>query len=1150
MKLNYVILLIVLGASFSVALKGQTLPGTYTSTWIGASTQDRNGDHAPVMQTLGLYVTSDGKSYTAQNWDESGPKGTVWGTNGEITDINLDVRGEGAIAVNSNYVFSQAGQFGFSRSNKSGGRNGDEVNVNTHVSGIAATDSEVFISCDEVNLIRVYDANTLGFLREYNVSAPQRSAAATDGSLWVISGTIPKIEAANNNANSNCTIFHIGASNGNVMATITGLQRPRGLALSSDNKLYVAEDGTDQNIKIYSSVSNLSGTVSPTPQNFGVVGGVFSGSGSTIGTMGELRFNHPTGVGVDADQNIYITQWATYTGGGCIISKFAQNGTRSWVRYGLMFEDGVDFDPTTDGVDVYGKAWHFKMDYTKSQGQEWSVVGYTHGRYKYEYDMRSHWFLDNPGNTWVRNITHNGQTHKILFVTRQTRADVQVFRFSPSTDGEVVIPCGEIADIHMPYDNSKAWPDGGIEWDGSKEGTWSSAQPALRNSVWTEGYIWSDLNDDAIPQSNEFTQPQADTRTFTVSIGNNGDLWMMDVVGNNMVKVPFQGFTSGGTPKWDYTLRTLYSIPAPFTNKLSKFDYDADRDIMVLTGITPEQTDDGFNGLGRSMARYNNWNANAGNWTASWVKNIPEYSYTTKENGEFEYTNQSHMPQSMTLEGDYIFVGYYGGYDVGGIYVMNLSDGNYTGKMLPDYDMFDCDELYCVSAFKRSNGEYVVAENHHSRAATAIFRWCPTGNCIEGASSGSLRNPENPSNTTNGMAYEYYENSGLNSLPDFNGLTPQKTGTSTTGFDMDLRNRDDDFEFRFTGYVNIPSDGNYTFFTTSDDGSRLYIGTTLVVDNDGLHGAIEKSGSIGLKAGKHAITVLFFEGTGDQTLGVSYEGSGLSKQIIPLTALYTTSSNAALSGYYKLIAKHSGKALDVAGAGTPNGTNVQQWTDNSSDAQQWNIELVEPEYYRLTNKVSGKCLDVSDASTADGGNIHQWSYVGADNQKWKIESLGDNDYKLTAKHSGKVVDVSGGVSATSDGANVHQWTFGDADNQKWNLTFISSSTSSTGRVTRQNPEASHPEESLVNALQVYPNPGGSTVQVVYTPEADQAVTIQLTDSEGRLVKRVFTGSVLQGVVQRYSIESGTTPYGMYFIRLASPKGIIIRKIILGGNLKN
>ena len=66
--------------------------------------------------------------------------------------------------------------------------------------------------------------------------------------------------------------------------------------------------------------------------------------------------------------------------------------------------------------------------------------------------------------------------------------------------------------------------------------------------------------------------------------------------------------------------------------------------------------------------------------------------------------------------------------------------------------------------------------------------------------------------------------------------------------------------------------------TTSNDGSRLLIGNTVVVDNDGLHSMMERSGSIGLKAGRHAITVLYFHGDGPfEGLEVRWQGPSLGE---------------------------------------------------------------------------------------------------------------------------------------------------------------------------------------------------------------------------------------------------------------------------------
>ena len=94
-----------------------------------------------------------------------------------------------------------------------------------------------------------------------------------------------------------------------------------------------------------------------------------------------------------------------------------------------------------------------------------------------------------------------------------------------------------------------------------------------------------------------------------------------------------------------------------------------------------------------------------------------------------------------------------------------------------------------------------------------------------------------------------------------------KSGALGT-FDISLRERDDDFAFRFDGVVELPTAGDWTFYVISDEGSQLFIDDLLVVDNDGLHTSTEASGVVNLSAGFHAIRVTMFEATGQEVLNV------------------------------------------------------------------------------------------------------------------------------------------------------------------------------------------------------------------------------------------------------------------------------------------
>ncbi len=153
----------------------------------------------------------------------------------------------------------------------------------------------------------------------------------------------------------------------------------------------------------------------------------------------------------------------------------------------------------------------------------------------------------------------------------------------------------------------------------------------------------------------------------------------------------------------------------------------------------------------------------------------------------------------------------------------------------------------------------------------------------------NFRNPENPVATRAGVGAKYYAlATSPTSMPTFSTLTPtshdvvpninypSSSGTFATSGLLD------NVGAVFEGYVEVPASDLYTFYTNSDDGSKLYVGTTLLVNNDGQHGMTEKASSlIGLKPGKHSVKVEFFDSGGAQGLTVSFQGQNLAKQVIP-----------------------------------------------------------------------------------------------------------------------------------------------------------------------------------------------------------------------------------------------------------------------------
>jgi hypothetical protein len=121
-------------------------------------------------------------------------------------------------------------------------------------------------------------------------------------------------------------------------------------------------------------------------------------------------------------------------------------------------------------------------------------------------------------------------------------------------------------------------------------------------------------------------------------------------------------------------------------------------------------------------------------------------------------------------------------------------------------------------------------------------------------------------------------------LPAFAPAEIVKAGT-VAGFDLTPRTRESRFAMRFQGYIRVPATGVYRFFLRSDDGSRMWVGETLLVDNDGLHSSREISAPVALEQGWHPITVAMFEQSGGFELDVAWSGPRMARQRVPAGAL-------------------------------------------------------------------------------------------------------------------------------------------------------------------------------------------------------------------------------------------------------------------------
>lgn len=127
-----------------------------------------------------------------------------------------------------------------------------------------------------------------------------------------------------------------------------------------------------------------------------------------------------------------------------------------------------------------------------------------------------------------------------------------------------------------------------------------------------------------------------------------------------------------------------------------------------------------------------------------------------------------------------------------------------------------------------------------------------------------------------GLSYSYYEGN-FDSIPDFKKLKPLKNG-SVIELDPDkIGQRLDHYAIQYKGFIEVPRTGVYTFYLTSDDGSKLFLNDELLIDNDGSHDQTLKKGMKALKKGMHPVRINYFEDFLGEKLELDYSGPGMKR---------------------------------------------------------------------------------------------------------------------------------------------------------------------------------------------------------------------------------------------------------------------------------
>lgn len=447
----------------------------YTTTWLGNSFGGTGGKHWG-NDVDAMVVLPDGTCVTNTPWEE-GAREMGRYRDGDVLPAEPDLHGWGrlggrAIAANQQHLFLVLRQDGTEAQGGTNPRGGPRypqrsdtwyavrrytlegrpapfdggwghdasmrvVNVDGgELLGVAATNEELFVSNTPHGRVRVYDAKTMAWKRDFRFANPGAMRVDRDGHLWIVrraeggGGEIVKVDARGNDLGARILLP------AEVEVNDIGYDNYAGA-----HRLLVPDEGVDQRVRVY-QLGGWSGEKAEPDGYLGLAGGILGGSPTERGRVRPGRLMNPVACGVDGQGNYYIAQRQKGTRGMVIESYRRDTFELRWRGMGLEFVDCAQADPAAE-TEVFTKDSHYVLDYSRPAGQEARWHAYLVDRFRYPSDLRLDWNGRGHYHPYLSQVRRMGGK-RFLVITGMHLDSFEgllhFFRFSPATDGHVAIP--------------------------------------------------------------------------------------------------------------------------------------------------------------------------------------------------------------------------------------------------------------------------------------------------------------------------------------------------------------------------------------------------------------------------------------------------------------------------------------------------------------------------------------------------------------------------------------------------------------------------------------------------------------------------------------------------------------------------------------
>ncbi len=515
------------------------------------------------------------------------------------------------------------------------------------VNGLATDGKTLYVTAIGLTAIRVYDAATGALRHTLPIAQSGPLALAKDGTLWLA---------------NDAGVTQLTASGAPTGKTIPGVT-VGALAVDPQGHLVAAVNGTRNQVVRY----DVSGAQPKEIGALGDAGGVFAGP--RRGAMGDTRLPVVTGLGIDAAGNVYCNT-------GSLLRSYTPEGKLRWELQCTVFCTCSDFDPATDGADIYDHRYHYRNVPGAPAGQDWRWVGVTAdpGRFPEMAEGRGQ-------NAVLRRL--NGRLYRYTW-----GESVTIHR--QEADSEIFVPCA------MYYANEY-------------RASWRPAAAPAKGR-----FIWTDLNGDGQADKGEFTQPAPDAtpshESFNYYVDDRGGIWEPEDRWG-VRYLPLKGFTPAGAPLYDFAAHVWYARPAEFIQVLRVLYFPA-TDTMYLSGLTWDHPvtghEYGWGCCGHELICYDNWT-----------------KPTRKLRCRMPFPDGAEDIKALTVcdTGNRAFVGEMEG---NVLFVYDTKTGKYLGIIEPDATLFGgvgwIDIDAGVRVFQRKSGELVLLDEDSYAQKQMVYR--------------------------------------------------------------------------------------------------------------------------------------------------------------------------------------------------------------------------------------------------------------------------------------------------------------------------------------------------------------------------------------------------------------------------------------------